>query len=358
MQLSTNTRTFGWLGVALGLAVLSFSLVPLQARAQCALQQSGITIELVFKAVNDEGPPTYFWYAEYEPAQGNPRISDVYFQKASDGNLASPSVTPLSGGVTNWSASGIATIPGSSIPAIRFEYVREKKLDKNGGTFQFRYTTKEQDPIRVYARSTNGNVFDQVFTGSNCSTLPVELVAFDVALNGEEALLQWQTSAERNNVGFDVEHAAPGTSAFRTLGFVEGHGTTTQAQTYAFRVEALTPGTHRFRLRQVDFDGTTSYGPVLEVAVGLPEQAYLSDVWPNPFNPQTQFTLEVKQAQAVRVEVFDALGRRVARLHEGTLEAGHAHAFRFEAASLPSGVYLVRATGETFTQTRRATLLK
>ena len=90
----------------------------------------------------------------------------------------------------------------------------------------------------------------------------------------------------------------------------------------------------------------------------LPEGYALSEVYPNPFNPQARFTLEVAETQPVLVELYDALGRRVATLHDGALAAGTAHAFTVDGRGLASGLYMVRATGETFTATRRVTLLK
>jgi len=83
--------------------------------------------------------------------------------------------------------------------------------------------------------------------------------------------------------------------------------------------------------------------------------------YPNPFNPVAVVTLEVASPGEASVTVYDVLGRRVAALHEGPLEAGR-HAFRLDGAALPSGVYLVRATlgdpeaGRALTQ--RVTLLK
>ena len=74
---------------------------------------------------------------------------------------------------------------------------------------------------------------------------------------------------------------------------------------------------------------------------------------PNPFADRTAFGLDVEAAQAVRVEVFDVLGRRVAVLHDGMLAAGQTHRFVFEAAGLPGGLYFVRATGEASAQVRR-----
>lgn len=84
----------------------------------------------------------------------------------------------------------------------------------------------------------------------------------------------------------------------------------------------------------------------------------LSPNYPNPFNPQTTFTLAVVRAQHVRVEVFDLLGRRVVLLHDGPLAAQAPHRFVFDAADLPSGMYLLRVSGETFQAARSVTLLR
>ena len=91
---------------------------------------------------------------------------------------------------------------------------------------------------------------------------------------------------------------------------------------------------------------------------GLPGTHNLSAVYPNPFNPRARFTLEVAEQQDVNIAVFDALGRQVALLHDGTLGAGTIHEFRIDGANLPSGVYVVRAIGEHFTDVRQVTLIK
>ena len=98
--------------------------------------------------------------------------------------------------------------------------------------------------------------------------------------------------------------------------------------------------------------------PSAQAKARQPTAFILSAAYPNPFNPRTQFTLEVRQAQEVRVEVFNLLGQRVRLLHEGPLEAGREHHFTFEAGDLPSGLYLFRAQSENLTITRQVTLLK
>jgi hypothetical protein len=80
-------------------------------------------------------------------------------------------------------------------------------------------------------------------------------------------------------------------------------------------------------------------------------------VWPNPFRGVAGVTLVLPAAGAVTVGLYDVLGRRVALLHEGTLEAGE-HAFRLDGRMLPAGVYVMRAAAGGLVVTRAVTLLR
>ena len=79
---------------------------------------------------------------------------------------------------------------------------------------------------------------------------------------------------------------------------------------------------------------------------------------PNPFASATVLSLAVARAQAVRAEVLDVNGRRVAVLHDGPVAAEAAVALRFDGADLASGLYLVRVVGEDFTALRRVSLVR
>lgn len=84
----------------------------------------------------------------------------------------------------------------------------------------------------------------------------------------------------------------------------------------------------------------------------------LSEAYPNPFNPATQFTLQLRNEQEVTIAIFDLLGRRIATLHDGALSAAENHTFRFDATDLPSGVYLYTVQGESFKESREIVLMK
>lgn len=88
-----------------------------------------------------------------------------------------------------------------------------------------------------------------------------------------------------------------------------------------------------------------------------PTSFSLQPVYPNPFNPSTTIRFSLPERAYVELKVFDRLGREVARLVDGTIEAGR-HEVLFNAPALPSGVYFARFSAGGFSQTRRLTLLK
>ncbi|HYE96893.1 MAG TPA: T9SS type A sorting domain-containing protein, partial [Rubricoccaceae bacterium] len=175
-------------------------------------------------------------------------------------------------------------------------------------------------------------------------------------VSGRDVTLAWETASETNNAGFEVQMQRGET--WTTLAFVEGHGTTTEANTYAYTAEGLLPGSYSFRLRQVDYDGQSEvFGPV-EADIETPGTHMLTSAYPNPFNPQTSFELAVAQSQNVAVEVYNAIGQRVSVLFDGTMEANQAQSFTMDGADLASGVYVVRVTGETFQDAIQLSLVK
>lgn len=101
---------------------------------------------------------------------------------------------------------------------------------------------------------------------------------------------------------------------------------------------------------------------VIGVTAGEPTAApgafTFSAAYPNPFREHAAFTLTAPTAQRVTVVAFDALGRTVGTLFEGAVAAGEPVAVTLRAGTLPSGLYVVRATGEGGVQTRRVTLLR
>lgn len=191
---------------------------------------------------------------------------------------------------------------------------------------------------------------------TNDTAMPVQLSGFWAMIDGEAAQLRWATAGETNNAGFEVQHAMDGD--FVTRAFVEGHGTTSQPQRYAFTTSGLITGTHRFRLRQVDTDGTASLSPVVAVQVTASSPYELTRPAPNPFHESATLTLTVTQPQQVEAMLYDVLGRRVATLHRGPVPAHQPTPLRVDGDVLSSGLYIVRVIGDGFAVSHKVTVLQ
>ena len=84
----------------------------------------------------------------------------------------------------------------------------------------------------------------------------------------------------------------------------------------------------------------------------------LDAVRPNPVAGTAQVALRTADAGDVAVAVYDALGRRVAVVFQGTLPAGAEQTLRIDTTGLPAGVYVVRATGAALASAQRFTVVR
>ncbi len=188
--------------------------------------------------------------------------------------------------------------------------------------------------------------------------IPVELSRFDAFVDATRtAQLIWETRSEINNAGFQVQYRAR-PDAFRTLGFVEGHGSSIDPHSYRYTIPDLAPGEHSVRLRQVDFDGTAQYSREIDLFLSSDARYTLSPPYPNPFNPVTTFTLTLSSTQHVRIELYDLLGRRHREIFDGILTEHTRHDFQVDASDLAGGVYLLKVSGAEFEDVRQLRLLK
>jgi hypothetical protein len=115
--------------------------------------------------------------------------------------------------------------------------------------------------------------------------LPVEMMYFNAEYTKKQTvILNWETSAEVNNDYFNVERSLEG-SAYKTVGRVKGHGTSSTGFKYYF--EDMNPGKDiiYFRLKQVDFNGDFKYSQTVICRPQSKGKNIL--VYPNPSSDGT-----------------------------------------------------------------------
>ena len=90
---------------------------------------------------------------------------------------------------------------------------------------------------------------------------------------------------------------------------------------------------------------------------GIPTRFYLHQNYPNPFNPLTTIRYEIPVTGPVKIKIYDMLGREVLKLVD-EVKAPGIYTIAWNAANLPSGVYLYRLQANSFTATKKVVLIK
>ncbi len=175
------------------------------------------------------------------------------------------------------------------------------------------------------------NVNSVVINTQASAPLPIELKSFTATPLRNNVQLDWSTASEKDNAGFDIERSADG-HAWKTLGFVEGAGTTTLEQHYHFIDEKPMVGTSYYRLRQLDFGGKEEFSPV--VAVEFKGDAPSVSVYPNPVADLLHVALD----QSGTVEVMDGNGRILERIYAQENQP----LTELNVSHYPSGIFLLR----------------
>jgi hypothetical protein len=196
--------------------------------------------------------------------------------------------------------------------------------------------------------------------------IPVELTSFSAVVNENNVQLNWSTATETNNRGFEIQRSVIPNEArnlsWVAVGYVKGSGTTTESKNYSFVDEGLTSGKYAYRLKQIDFDGTTEYSNEIEVEVLAPMEFALEQNYPNPFNPTTVISWQSPVGGHQTLKIYDILGNEVATLVDEYREAGR-YKVEFNVAQvsrpeISSGLYMYKLTIGNFSAIRKMMLIK
>jgi hypothetical protein len=215
-------------------------------------------------------------------------------------------------------------------------------------------------PLAEVTKDIDGDNRDERFPYMGADeapiVLPVELTAFSAKAVDGGIQLSWTTATEMNNSGFEIERKS--TSEFVKIGFVTGKGTSVLPVSYSFVDNGLEAGVYYYRLKQIDFNGTSTYSNVVEADLSMPIAFGLNQNYPNPFNPATTIKFQIAEPVNVTLTVYNALGAEVAVLIDNQLTTPGQHTVQFNASKLASGTYIYRLTAGSFVETRKMVLMK
>ena len=139
---------------------------------------------------------------------------------------------------------------------------------------------------------------------TSCGSLPIELAYFKGEAEGNVNVLDWMTATEENN-DFIVIERSINNESFIEIGRVAGQGSTTDPTAYSFIDESPVFGTDYYRLKQVDYDESFSYSPVIAIKNELSRDY---EIFPS-LATQTVHVKHSRRANIHKICVFNATGK-------------------------------------------------
>jgi hypothetical protein len=141
----------------------------------------------------------------------------------------------------------------------------------------------------------------------NCSVLPVSLLSFTASHKDDFIRLNWSTASEINNDHFSLERAGSDL-VFYPIAFVKGHGNSNSTIGYSFNDHDELTGILYYRLRQVDFNGTSVYSDVIAVRAAATDKFALN---PTISDGGSLSLIYCNVPSLIRVIIFNVNGQQL-----------------------------------------------
>ena len=176
--------------------------------------------------------------------------------------------------------------------------------------------------------------------GASNAALPVDLIHFDVhAANNHSASLHWATASEINNSHFEIERSYDG-RAFEMIDQIAGNGNSQHQIEYNY----IDEGVHSFeniafyRLKQVDFDGTSEYSDIRVVRFDAVGSGIDFSAYPNPLTNELSVMVSLSNGEAYQIEITDLQGAKVHHKNHTFTNSIH----KLNTSEWDSGMYILQ----------------
>jgi len=182
------------------------------------------------------------------------------------------------------------------------------------------------------------------YLSSNSTTLPVDLLSFTAGKDNGNVLLKWTTASELNNDFFTVERSTD-LNHWEAIARVKGAGTSARKHNY-LRQDGLSglpylPATIYYRLRQTDFNGTSTLSQTVAVSLGHMAGLEMS-VSPNPFSDVLRISLQQVPDGELTITLKNLMNETYVYK---TVHIEHDHQQYLDInniGSIPAGIYVLQ----------------
>jgi len=244
----------------------------------------------------------------------------------------------------------VGTVPGPTIAATNSHSICGDTIivSQTGGLATYQYNVN-LDPYQLsnqFPCKPAGTYIVRVIDANGCkdsiileilgSPLPIELLSFTGHTLNENNVLEWNTAHESNNDYFTLERSENG-SNFIAIGTIEGAGSCNIVKHYNYLDENPFTGINYYRLKQTDFDGTSSLSNI--IALRNNENRDFGVLF-NKADDHLIINCYNDGGQVYDVDLLDALGRKISNSKlDGNTKI-------INSSDLARGYYFVRVTSE------------
>ncbi len=181
------------------------------------------------------------------------------------------------------------------------------------------------------------------------NALPVRYLSFKGARVDKQNRLNWTTTAETDNTGFEVQRSLDG-QHYEKLDFVPSIFTGANS-TYSYSDPQSDNRVSYYRLKQIDKNGKFSYSTIVIIKSNEGSNIELSAIYPNPVSADLNLKVNALNADKLAIVITDAAGKTVANYH-ASVTAGMNN-FEYNVSNLRAGSYYIKLIGtEGSTQTQ------
>ena len=190
---------------------------------------------------------------------------------------------------------------------------------------------------------TGFTTFSEFVPISATSVLPLTLLSFRGQAHGNQNLLSWQTTRERNTESFEVQRSIDGITFFPIGEIKAKNNGLNQINEYQFTDQEPLNMQSYYRIRQIDADGAFTYSKIIMLQN---EKATKLEwlVYPNPTKDGSVNLWFNQKSNTLKIQIVDLAGREI---HQQQILNPKATT----TLNLPhlKGIYLLRVQTDTET---------
>jgi hypothetical protein len=229
----------------------------------------------------------------------------------------------------NASVSGTFTVPQQ---ATENAVVRMRVMDD--------YSSYSGFPVQDINSACNDLMYGQAedYPVMITSVLPAQLLSFTAKAKDNDVIVNWTTTKEVNNKGFEIERSFDGAN-FTTIGFVKATQQNTEQNSYSFTDYNIAQPNLYFRLKQVDIDGNFTLSNVVALKRTELNAENGFALLKNPVVDNVSFAVKSSLQNALTATLLDISGRQVAQWK--TDKSNGSYQFDIRDKALQSGMYIL-----------------